>query len=476
MALFDAKAQVNTYDKYIKGHGSFEITDVLEQDNMFYLLCNQSNSTFDQNSSFLLKMNNKGDSINYYEMDISFHYVLQSMTKSLSGGLCFVGGIDSLESNFNFSKDGLFVETDYEGTITNSKTYRMSSKNDLYNILTDSTNYYVSGHKYISSNNMDLQVLKFDSSGSITDNISLDFRNVDATTSLTKAKDNVLISGSILSSRNDGYISMLNGDLDTLFFKKFDVFYDSNNSPIKLWYSYSSKFTKDSTILFPCVFILFNPDDTNDSKDYEHSGLIRTDRNGNFKSMDIYYLNARYDRPLEIFESGDGNYIIAGTINFANRGSASQGLDGDFYLMKVDTLGNILWFKRYGNNDYQEMKSVIRTRDGGFFMSGFSITNYTTQERTGYVVKTDPLGNITVGLDRNEKLITKIYPNPVSNILEIQSDVSFVEYSIFNLLGQKIKAGNINGNRINVAELTNGIYILSLDSKSQHIQVKFVKE
>lgn len=473
MNVIVIKAQSVTFQKYLSGFGSFEITDMIEHNQKFYLLCNQSYDTFDQHSSFLLKLNKEGDSITYYRIDVSFHYVFRAFAKSLTGGLCFVGGIDSLESNFNFSRDGLFLETDFEANISNVKTYRMSVKNELNNILVDDTCYYASGYRYPTANNLDIQALKIDSNGNLLDSVSLDFRALDAVTSLSRANENILISGTILGGYNDGYLSMLTKDLDTLFFKKYYLTYDNNNNPITLWYSYSSKFSSDKTILFPCVFFVRDPIDL---KVIEHSGLIRTDKNGNLKSLHIYYLNSRYDRPLDIFETGDGNYIIAGTINFATRRPISQNINGDFYLMKVDTLGNILWFKQYGDTNYQEMKSVIQTSDGGFLMSGYSITNYPNQERTGYVVKTDANGNVAVGINQYKNKSTIIYPNPASNKLSIQSKMYYNNFSIFNLYGQQIYQGELKENEINISELTKGVFILKLENDVESIQIKFIKD
>lgn len=469
-------AQKKSFEKYFSNQGSFEITDVIEFNNQYLLLCNQSYDTFDQHSSFLLKLNKEGDTVTYYGIDVSFHYVLKSFTNSLSGGLCFVGAIDSFETNFTSSKDGLFIETDYNGIILSNKAIRLNTKSELNNIITDDSSYFVTGNKIINSNNFDLLVANIDSNLNVLDSLSLDFKSNDNITSLSFANNNLLVSGTILGGTNDGYISILNNALDTMFFKKFYLFQDQNNRYIKLWYSYCSKFTSDSLILFPCVFFVRNPIDTNDWSTYEHSGLIITDKYGNLKSIKIYYLNCRNDRPMDIFESNDGNFIIAGTLNFATRRPMPQSLNGDFYLMKVDTLGNIIWFKQYGDINYQEMKNAIKTSDGGFLLSGYSITNYANQERTGYLVKTDANGNLQVGNNQIKFSSTKIYPNPAFDKIIIHSQLKFNTYSITNLIGQNLIEGVVYDNIIDIKELLQGLYILNLKSETDVIQLKFIKE
>ena len=467
--------QIN-FEKYFNGFGSFEITDLLENNNQYYLLCNISYNTFDQHSSFLIKINSKGDTIISSDIDISFYYVLKSFAKDLHSGLCFVGGIDSLNSGFNLSRNGLFINTDLDGNVLAEKAYKMSYKSDFNNILVDDSVYFLSGNKYVNSNLVDILVAKIDTFGFMRDSLILDFRDLDAVTSLNKRDDNLLISGTILSSNNDGYISLLSTSLDTTLFKKFSITYDLNNNPIALWYSYSSKFSSDSLILFPCVFFVRNPTNPNDINLYEHTGLIRTQMNGNIKSQHIYYLNSLHDRPIDIFETKDGNYVLAGTINFATRRPIASNINGDYYLMKVDTLGNILWYKQYGNLNYQEMKSAIQTSDGGFLLSGYSITNYTNQERTGYLVKTDANGNVLLGTDQIKVNSTKIYPNPTSDILYISSQIKFNNFIIINLLGQIIYEGDLIDEKININDLLEGVYVLELKNESNVIQLKFIKK
>lgn len=56
----------------------------------------------------------------------------------------------------------------------------------------------------------------------------------------------------------------------------------------------------------------------------------------------------------------------------------------------------------------------------------------------------------------------EVYPNPVSDVLHINNlPCETVDYTIFNVLGQKVNEGCSNGT-ISVAELEKGLYILQL--------------
>ena len=68
----------------------------------------------------------------------------------------------------------------------------------------------------------------------------------------------------------------------------------------------------------------------------------------------------------------------------------------------------------------------------------------------------------------------EVYPNPVSNVLYVKNlPCETMEYSIFNVLGQKVTSGSSNGS-ISVAELKKGLYLLQIKSDKVLETVKFV--
>ena len=70
-----------------------------------------------------------------------------------------------------------------------------------------------------------------------------------------------------------------------------------------------------------------------------------------------------------------------------------------------------------------------------------------------------------------------IYPNPVSNMLNIATGDSEVEYQLFNSMGQKVASGTAQGlQQINVSSLAKGVYFLRLTAGSQVTTEKIVVE
>lgn len=70
---------------------------------------------------------------------------------------------------------------------------------------------------------------------------------------------------------------------------------------------------------------------------------------------------------------------------------------------------------------------------------------------------------------------TNIYPNPVKDILNIQSDEEVKTVDVYNSLGQKVM--NVNKNQVDVSSLSKGVYVLRVESKYGKITTqKFIKE
>ena len=68
----------------------------------------------------------------------------------------------------------------------------------------------------------------------------------------------------------------------------------------------------------------------------------------------------------------------------------------------------------------------------------------------------------------------EVYPNPVFDVLYVKNlPCETVEYSIFNVLGQKVATGSSYGS-ISVADLEKGVYILQIKAEKTFETVKFV--
>ncbi len=77
----------------------------------------------------------------------------------------------------------------------------------------------------------------------------------------------------------------------------------------------------------------------------------------------------------------------------------------------------------------------------------------------------------------NPKDGIQIYPNPVSDILNITKVSDKANYKIYSAAGQLVKHGNISNGQINVSELIKGGYVITVDEKGKAaFTSKFIKK
>ena len=116
--------------------------------------------------------------------------------------------------------------------------------------------------------------------------------------------------------------------------------------------------------------------------------------------------------------------------------------------------------------------------------NGFVSTNIQGGDPTVIKVSSDNYLIIYVGKPyssgtnylRNNSPV-KIYPNPVTDVLMLNSEYQYKSYRIFNPEGKLMAEGNLNGNKIQTGSLVKGIYFLEITGSGEKQKfIKFIKE
>ncbi len=107
---------------------------------------------------------------------------------------------------------------------------------------------------------------------------------------------------------------------------------------------------------------------------------------------------------LSITQTSDGGFIIGGSSNSGISGDKSESCFGnnDYWVLKVDSIGNILWQNTIGGGGIDDLFSLSQTSDGGYVLGGTSNSdisgNKTVSAVSGsfdyWLVKLDSAGNI----------------------------------------------------------------------------------
>lgn len=98
--------------------------------------------------------------------------------------------------------------------------------------------------------------------------------------------------------------------------------------------------------------------------------LIKTDSLGN-KQWEKFYGGTTYDKPTGIAVCNDGGYIYCTTTKSGGVGLPTY---YNIRVMKVDSLGNMVFNKFYGDVRDDEALCIIQTQDGGYVVA----TSYST--------------------------------------------------------------------------------------------------
>jgi hypothetical protein len=86
-------------------------------------------------------------------------------------------------------------------------------------------------------------------------------------------------------------------------------------------------------------------------------------------------------------------------------------------------------------------------------------------------------GNLTVNTLVDQDMLDfnlKAYPNPVIDILLLETDEKQQRYQVINMQGEVVLNGNITAvlQEIDFTNLPNGVYLLSVDQKQTHKIIK----
>ena len=190
-----------------------------------------------------------------------------------------------------------------------------------------------------------------------------------------------------------------------------------------------------------------------------------------------------------ITTTSDGGFVLTGqTISYDGDFKGMQRDSNVVFVIKLNSIGNIVWKKTFGGSSYEEGSSITTTFDSGYILTGRSSSNdgdFSSLNKgvNGvFVMKLDSNGNLdnTTSINEfNETTTTlSIHPNPFSNSTTVSYKVetpSNVRIELLNTLGQIIEVLREDYIDIgtyqlplNVSTLSSGMYSVRMISGSMN--------
>lgn len=246
-----------------------------------------------------------------------------------------------------------------------------------------------------------------------------------------------LLAGSSISNKNGNKADANKGDLDYWVWKM-----DEKGTP-----EWQKSFGGNGVDVLQSVklandggFILAGTSSSSISGDkkeackgQEDFWIIKLDAKGN-EIWQRTIGGSGQEKLLSIAQTKDGGYILGGTsssntaepdekgvIDKYGKSEDSRG-SLDYWVVKLDTKGEIKWQKTLGGQYVDELKSIEQTNDKGYILGGYSnspISGDKTQENFGlndyWIVKLDEDGNElwqhTLGGDQDDTLFALTQTN-----------------------------------------------------------------
>ncbi|WP_337866045.1 hypothetical protein [Ignavibacterium sp.] len=115
--------------------------------------------------------------------------------------------------------------------------------------------------------------------------------------------------------------------------------------------------------------------------------LIKVDANGN-QLWDRIFGGPSDEEAYSMVQTSDGGFLLAGATSSFGAGSR------DIWLIKTDQSGNQQWTKTIGGLSSDGARSIAKTSDGGYIITGWTLSYGPGSIGNLWLVKTDSLGNM----------------------------------------------------------------------------------
>ena len=343
----------------------------------------------------------------------------QSVTMTSDGGYAILGFTQSndgdISNKTNDSFDYWLLKFDENNNLQWQKTYG-GSDDDRGNRIIQTTDegYAILG--YSKSNDRDVSenfgfndfwISKLDASGNISWEKSFGFAGVDNGISVIQSNDGGFLLTGVLDVTSSGGMGNSRSTYSKLHAGGDYWVIKLNSSGIKEWSKfYGGSFTDtpyDAIQTQDNGFIIVGSSDSDDVDIENTKGsydfwVIKISQSGTL-IWEKSFGGSEIDEARGIVKSGDGNYLIVGDTRSNDLDVSKNYGAADLWVIKISPSGNLIWEKTIGGRSFDVGRSISKTQDNDFLISGSSrsldgdLTNNNGQN-DAWVIKIDAEANI----------------------------------------------------------------------------------
>jgi hypothetical protein len=216
--------------------------------------------------------------------------------------------------------------------------------------------------------------------------------------------------------------------------------------------------------------------------------LVKTDPQGDKQWHRIYGWEHK-DGASAVIPTSDGGYLLVGdSERYYDAGMRTW--RSDLYIVKLDAEGQEEWTRLYGRNNGEDGASdVYELGDGSYIVCG-STDSYSKTSDV-YLLRLNRWGEVATGIvmDRGRQIpvsvqLTQNYPNPFNSETTIQYDLPrqcWVQLEVLDLRGRRVETlvsavrpAGVHHLRWQPAGLPSGIYLCRLSADGQTLVQRMV--
>lgn len=341
----------------------------------------------------------------------------QSICTTSDGGYIVLGYTQSMDGDITDKNTTVFdfylLKFASNDELQWTKTLGGSANDKGYKIIqTLDNNFTVAGFTSSSDGDIsenfgsnDIWVAKLDNSGNVLWEKSHGFEGNDQGFSLIQTSNGGYFIGGVLD------VSASNGEGNDRSASRhaggdyWGIQLDSDGE--KIWRRYFGGSFTDTT------YDVIETDDngflligSSDSEDVDISGnkgeydfwIVRLNNDGELL-WEKSYGGAQIDEARSAIKTSDGNYVILGDSRSTDQDVSNSNGAADFWLIKISDNGDMIWEKSYGGSSFDAGRHVSASSDNGFILVGSSRSldgNLTENKGQNdmWLVKIDQIGNL----------------------------------------------------------------------------------
>ncbi len=362
---------------------------------------------------WLVKINSSGKMEWNMTYGNPYHDQAYSMVETTDGGYAIAG--ETAHGPTHSNMDFWLVKTDSSGNVQWNKTYG-GTDDDHGEAVVQTTDggYAIAGNtRSFGTGNFDLWLVKTDSSGNVEWNVTYGGPKYDTARSLIETSDGgyalVGFTESFGAGLRDVWLIRTNSTGGMLWNRTYGgPNHDNGDSLVE---------TSDGGFAIA------------GTKDYLTGNadfwLIKVNSSG-YAMWNKTYGGTSDDLAYSVALCSDEEYAVAGLTSSFGAGNE------DFWLIKTDSSGNMLWNRTDGGTNDDRLRSMLQTSDGGYALAGHTMS-FGVGGWDFWLIKLEPdkiCGNLdidpgTLNLNSKGQWIT-VYIGLPENYVATDIDVSTV--------------------------------------------------